>query len=201
MIIAKAKEEREFILVPSGTHQAVCYDVWDVGNQRQVFRDKSGKETVNILHKVYLAFEVNKLMPSGPMQGKRMTISKQYTLSLSRKANLKKDLEAWRGKVFTAEELKGFVLDKLIGVNCNLSVIHNETKDGKRFANISTISTLMEGLTPMIQENKRSEPDWVKKMKEKAIKEEPKVEEPLPQYDESGQIVSSDEPDETEPPF
>ena len=64
-----------------------------------------------------------------------------YTLSLSEKANLRRDLENWRGKAFTPEELKGFDISKLLGKPCQIGVTH-DTKDGKTYANISGVMGL-----------------------------------------------------------
>ena len=83
---------------------------------------------------------------------------------MSEKANLRKDLEGWRGKSFTESELEGFDLEKLIGSNCMLNIVYN--KKGK--AKISGISKLMAGLSPLIPETKRRVPDWVKGLRERS---------------------------------
>lgn len=183
-IIAKEGEKKEFHQVPAGTVQGVCYDVWDIGLQKTTFQ---GQQKVK--HKIIIAFETTELIPDGEYQGKRMTISKRYTLSLSEKANLRKDLESWRGKAFTAEELKGFDIEKLIGANAMLSVVHNQV-DGKTYANVSSISKLMKGMMPLQPENKRGLPDWVKKIKEAAVENpESHDDESTPSYDENGQEI------------
>jgi hypothetical protein len=55
------------------------------------------------------------------------------------KANLRKFLEAWRGKSFTDEEIQNFTPDKVLGAGATLCVEHSE--DG-RYANIKTVSPL-----------------------------------------------------------
>lgn len=159
-IIASAGEKKEFYSVPAGTHQSVCYDIWDIGFQEGEWK---GKKLVQ--HKIIVAFEINELVLEGEFAGKRMTINKFYTLALSEKANLRKDLEGWRGKSFTETELKGFDIEKLVGVNCMLNIIHNE----KGKAKISGISKMMNGLMPLIPENKRSTPEWLKMFTDKAV--------------------------------
>jgi hypothetical protein len=71
---------------------------------------------------------------------------KRYTLSLHEKANLRRELETWRGKKFTAEEGEGFDLEKLLGANCQLQVIHNEKDDGTVYANVQAIVPAGRGL-------------------------------------------------------
>ena len=168
-ILAKEGEKREFLLVPAGTHQAVCYGVWDIGLQKTIWNNAE-----KIQHKVIVAFEINEQIPSGEYVGKRFTVSKRYTLSLGDKANLRKDLESWRGKAFTIEELKGFDIEKLIGINAMVSVVHNEVRNekGTRFyANIVSVSKLMKGVMPMKPENEPKPPEWVTKLQAAAIEE------------------------------
>ena len=182
--VAKEGEKKDFQKVSSGTVQAVCYDVWQLGWQRSEYK---GEKIV--AEKIVVGWEVNEPIEKGDFAGKRLTINKFYTLSLSQKANLRKDLESWRGKAFTTTELRGFDVESLIGVNCMLSVIHSET--GK--AKISGISKLMNGLTPMEPENKRSKPDWIKRFQSQHI-ENP--------YLDSGTIEVTSGPDEGDgPPF
>ena len=52
----------------------------------------------------------------------------------------------WRGKDFTDDEAKSFDITKLLGVPCLLSVIHKTTKDGKKIAEISSLSRLPKGM-------------------------------------------------------
>lgn len=159
-IIAKEGEKKEFYSVPAGTQQAVCYDVWDIG-----FQDGEYKGEKKVQHKVVIGFEVNVLIPAGEFAGKRMTINKFYTLSLHEKSNLRKELEGWRAKKFTEEELEGFDVEKLIGVNCMLNVVHSD----KGKAQVNGISKLMGGLMPLKPENDRSFPQWIKDFQAKQV--------------------------------
>lgn len=72
------------------------------------------------------------------------TISKEYSFSLGDKSTLKKDLQAWRGKPFTAEELQGFDLTTILNKACQLQIIVEE-KDGKHYNNIAAIMALPKG--------------------------------------------------------
>jgi hypothetical protein len=73
-------------------------------------------------------------------------ISRTYTLSMHEKANLRKDLESWRGQTFSEKEAKEFDITKLLGVPCMLNILHKKSKDGnKTYERISSITTLMKG--------------------------------------------------------
>jgi hypothetical protein len=68
--------------------------------------------------------------------GRPFSVSQFYTVSLHEKSKLRADLEAWRGRKFTAAELEGFDLSTVLGAYCMLQVVHSE--DGK-YANVQTI--------------------------------------------------------------
>ena len=145
----------DFKKVPQGVHMGRCYSLIDLGTQ--LVKSQHGDK---LMHKIRIAWELCGEDEAGkPLtvdyEGKvmPMTISKSYTLSLSEKANLRKDLQAWRGRDFTEEEAKGFDITKLLGVYCMVNVTHSET-NGKTYANVS-------GLTPIPSALKNAKPDAV----------------------------------------
>src|SRR6185369_175718 len=62
------------------------------------------------------------------------------------KAKLRKDLEAWRGRIFTFDELAGFDLESVIDVPCLLSVVHRQGSKGGKFANVGAVMKLPKGM-------------------------------------------------------
>lgn len=133
----KAKKD----LIPSGTHIARCYSMVHVGTQNFEYQGESKKS-----NRIRLTFELPFEKKEFNGEEKPLVIDKEYTLSLHEKSNLRKDLESWRGKSFTTKELSNFDLTILIGVPCNLSIIHKESNNGKPFAFISNISKLSKGV-------------------------------------------------------
>ena len=75
--------------------------------------------------------------------GKPLTISAFYTLSLHEKSNLYKSLIAWRGKKFTDEELVKFDVANVLGAPGLLTVV--TTEEGK--SKVGGISKLGKGMT------------------------------------------------------
>lgn len=137
-------------------------------------------------------------------------VSKEYTLNLGEKSNLRKDLESWRGRAFTEEELKGFNIGKLIGAPCLISVIH-QTKPSGVYARVSTIAPMVKGmqcppavLTPIVYDvdSGRNEvfnslPDWIKNKIQQCLNWQ--TPEPEPQgstelHDEEQSFSGNDEP-------
>jgi len=138
-LIAKESSGGSFAPVPSGVHLACCYRIVDLGTQKTSYQGKD-----NFLHKILIQFEIHgddeAGMPLMTAQGEPMSISKRYTLSLGEKSSLRKDLQSWRGKQFTADELRGFELQNLLGAWCMLNVTEDSGSDGKSYTNISAIT-------------------------------------------------------------
>jgi len=127
-----------FIQVPVGMHLAMCYRIIDLGTQQTEYQG-----TVKHQPKVMFQFEVHGEGEDGkPLvtpQGDPLSVSKNFTLSLGEQANLRKDLQTWRGREFTAQELKFFDLKDVLGAWCMLSITHREY-NGKTYSSIANIN-------------------------------------------------------------
>lgn len=117
--------ESNYIPAPQGVHRAVCVDVVDMGSVETQW----GAKPMLRIH-----WEIEETMEDG----KRFVVVQRYNASLHQKSNLRKDLEVWRGRPFTSEELKGFDLEKVVGIPCNLQVMHN-AKGDRIYANVAGI--------------------------------------------------------------
>lgn len=127
MAIIAREPESKYTPCPEGLYQAVCVDVVDLGLQSTPWGEKP---------KVRIVWQVEEVNPEND---KRFEVRGLYTLSLSEKSNLRKHLEAWRGRKFSPDELRGFDVEKLLGANCQIQIIHNVTDDGKTYANVQAI--------------------------------------------------------------
>lgn len=131
-IIAK-KKEMEFSAAPEGLHQAVCCDVVDLG-----IVEIEWKGVKKMQHKIKIRWEIDEVDPKSP-KGYRYQVSRRFTLSLDDKSALKPFLESWRGRKFTREETEGFDVEKLIGANCQIQVLHNIKSEGEVYANVQAV--------------------------------------------------------------
>mgnify|MGYP007004369290 FL=1 len=131
----------EFTPVPQGMHLARCYRIVDLGTQ-----DSTYLGTVKKLPKVMLQFEVHGEDDAGKAivtaKNEPMSISKNFTLSLAEKATLRKDLQTWRGREFTEDELRGFELKNVLGAWAMVSVIKAMGNNGKEYTNIAAIMSV-----------------------------------------------------------
>jgi len=150
-LLAKEPETggSDFEIIPADTYHAICYAVWDLGTHYSEYYGKSS-------HKVLINWELPDLRIDIEKNGETLNLpramSKRYTLSLHKNAALRKDLESWRGKKFTSDELQGFDLRNLLGVNCLLQVIHNKVED-KTYANVNSVSKLLSSIKSKTPEN------------------------------------------------
>lgn len=142
-IIASTNSGSSFEPIPAGTHVARCYSMIFLGTIKTDFQGQEKWQP-----KVQITFELplEKRVFKEENGEQPFVKSKEYTLSLGDKANLRKDLESWRGKKFSDDEAKGFDICKLLGKACMISIVHTE-KNGNTYANIGSISGLPKGMT------------------------------------------------------
>jgi hypothetical protein len=145
-IIATANSDKgkDFDPAPPGVHQAVCVDVVDLGVLQVKWQGEVKEQ-----HKIRIAWQIGETRDDG----KPFLVNKRYTLSLHEKANLRKDLESWRGKPFTAEECAGFDIEKLLDKNCLLNIQHTPPRDGKVYANVVSIMPTLKSMPVMVPNN------------------------------------------------
>jgi hypothetical protein len=123
-----------------GQFAMVCVDVVDLGIKVEQF---PGQDAPREVPKVGLVFA------SGERQdGKELTIvTTEMTLSMNEKANLRKFLESWRGKSYSAEQAEaGVPVGKLHGHTALVSIEHVTTRKGRKFAKISSIAPLPKAM-------------------------------------------------------
>lgn len=126
----------DFTPAPAGTHIARSVRIIDLGTQRGEYQ---GKPTVR--QQFVLQWELPGELIEINGEEKPMLVSKFYTNSLHEKAKLRQDLESWRAKPFTQEELIKFDLMNVLDRPAMLSIVHDER--GK--ARVATVSGLPKG--------------------------------------------------------
>lgn len=135
MPIIASDKSKDFKPAPEGLHNAVVVDVIDHGiKENPRFSPK---------HKVEIRWQIEEINPDN---GKPFLAMRWYTLSLNAKATLRLHLEALRSKKFTSKELAGFDLEGVIGLGCQLQIVHKTTDDGRTFGNVQACVPLSKGM-------------------------------------------------------
>jgi len=197
-------ENEKVELLEEGVYKAICHAVIDIGSQYSEQYDKWNKKVIVI----WELPDVLSMDKDNVEFSKKM--SREYTAFLGERTNLEKDLTAWRGKAFTPEEKQGFNLLSLLGVGCQMQIVHKE-KNGKKFTNINSILALPKGtvIEPYEEpyyfdiddmnswKNLKRIPDWIKdKIKKNQDYEGSKLKEFIEAngqaIDENGMIVVED---------
>lgn len=139
-IIAKSTGATQRTLAPTGNHLARCVKMVHIGTSEETIQGNVKK-----LNKVKLYWE----LPDETHVFKEengaepFMVSKEYTLSMSDRANLRKDLESWRGKGFTEKQASNFDITVLLGIPCMINVIHRTAKSsGNEYVVVSGITPL-----------------------------------------------------------
>lgn len=139
---------KDFSPVPEGSHLAVCDMFVDLGLQ------EGGK--FGAKHKIYLRWQIPNLTVEYEKDGQKivapMSIGATYTLSLSEKSNLRPMLQSWRGRAFTADELKKFDVTSVVGAPCMLTVYHDHKDDGTAYAKVGVVAKLPAGVPAPVLE-------------------------------------------------
>lgn len=132
--------------IPAGNYIARCYQMIEIGTVTEIVMNKSVT-----LKKVRIGWELpTELKVFDQTKGEQpLVISKEYTLSMNEKSNLRKDLKSWRGKDFSEDEAKAFDITKLLGAPCMLNIIHkpSATDPSRVYDQIAGITPIPKGIT------------------------------------------------------
>lgn len=123
----------------AGTFSARCCALIDLGSQTSTYEGET-----KTARKILVSFEITDT-DNRRDDGSPHIVSKRFTASLHAKAALRKFLEAWRGRPFTADELKAFDLKTLLGIPCLVGIVHQEKGD-RVYANLSSCMKLPKGM-------------------------------------------------------
>ena len=171
MIIGNEAPKKDYEALPDGVTYGVCRGLFDLGTHYDEHFDKDKREII-ILWEIP-EYRAQYTTEEGEDVDMPRIVSKQYTASMNAKANLRKDVDSWRGKPLTEEEVAVFDLEELVGKSCQLQL---STKEGKTWTNINTIMAMPKGVGQIINEGPlwwfcfeddsdlpEDTPDWIKK--------------------------------------
>ena len=155
---ARVGAKKEYPLISQGTHVGTIYKFMNLGTRYQECKGvlKDYPDTL-----ISITFETDeeheftfkKEDSTEEKVTKPLVISKEFTLSMGAKSNLRPFVEGVIGVKLTDEEAAHFDLEDLLGRSCLVSIVHKESKDGRVFANIAGTSPLMKNMQPPILVN------------------------------------------------
>lgn len=131
------------VLAPAGTHVARVYQIIYMGTVKGEYKGQP-TEAFKVRLSWELPLETHVFKEGEP--AKPFVVSKEFTLSMGKKSNLRPIVEGMIGTALDDEEAAAFDIDQLIGMACQLSVTHAEGQNGK-FVKLNSASKLMKGIT------------------------------------------------------
>ena len=122
--------------VEPGVYMAVCVGVVDLGEQySEKFKSYSNKV------KFVWALPGETIEIDGKQEERQL--SKEFTISASKKSNLRAFLESWNAKSYSDDEFGEVDLFNQIGKACQLQVVLNDTGE---YSNVANLMPLPKGM-------------------------------------------------------
>ena len=122
--------------VEPGVYMAVCVGVVDLGEQySEKFKSYSNKV------KFVWALPSETIEIDGKTEERQL--SKEFTVSMSKKGGLRGFLESWNSKSYSDEEFGELDMFDQLGKPCQLQVVLNETKE---YSNVANLMPLPKGM-------------------------------------------------------
>jgi len=170
MIKTKSGGTTQRELIPAGMHIARCYSMVHVGTVQWEYMGE-----VKHTDKIRITWELPKLTKVFKEENgeQPFVISKEYTLSMHEKSNLRQDLESWRGGAFSEQQADDFDITKLLGIPCTLNIIHKQAKNGNMYNTIGSINPIMDGMDCPPQVNPSFEFNYDDKFDLNWLREQP----------------------------
>jgi hypothetical protein len=126
----------EFQHPTTGTVNAVCVRIVDLGTQESTWEGKVSKK-----RKVMFSWEISELMNDG----RPFLVSARYTASIGKMSAFGPLGEAWLGRQYTDKELlDGLDNSVFLGLPCLLTLVKN-----KEYTNVSSVVQLPKGFPPL----------------------------------------------------
>jgi len=124
------QKSSDFTPTPAGLHKAVCIRFVDLGTQ-----ESDGPYGHQSKREVMVSFEIPGERVEVDGEDKPCIHNQYFTWSMHEKSNLRQALESWRNTPFNKDDLagppNGFNTKNLIGVGCQLQIMHNENGKAK----------------------------------------------------------------------
>ena len=131
----KDKAKPKIPPVDAGVYVSICVGVIDLGEQYS-------EKFKSYANKIQIVWELVGETVEVDGEQKPRQLSKEFTISASKKANLRAFISSWNGKTYSDEEFSDVELFDQIGKACQLNVVLNDTGE---YANVDNIMPLPKG--------------------------------------------------------
>lgn len=183
MPITAPQPQSNYKLSPEGTFPARVFKIINLGTHEQEFQ---GKVKKNALIRIYweLPTELDKFTVkdedgSDKEIERPFAVSREFTLSMAPKANLRPIVEGIIATSLSDDEAQNYDMEDLLGRACLVTVVHKENRDrSRKYAFVNSTAGLMKGqeapaavnepiiqdVNVMTREEISNLPDWLEEM-------------------------------------
>lgn len=151
MSLTPQKPDTQIQLPPAGTHRAVLYKLVNLGTLKTEWQ---GQEKWS--HKIRLFWELSDETLEYEKDGEKHTgpfsVGRKFTFSMGDNSHLLPIVQGLIGQSLTEDEKWNFDIESLLGTPGLLTVIHDEY-DGRKFAKVTSATTLPKGMEKPAQQN------------------------------------------------
>lgn len=143
----------ERVIAPAGTFPARVCRFMNLGTRFQEYQGqlKAYPDTlINITWELPTEIhEFTKKNEDGTetTEEKPIVVSREFTLSMGKKANLRPIVEGIIGTQLTDDEAYDFELENLLGMASLITISHKEASNGNIYANVISTAPLIKGMT------------------------------------------------------
>lgn len=153
MPITAPKPESNYTLCPKGTHIARLFKIVNLGTHDYEYQGDT--KTAQFIRLYWeLPNKIDKFSYTDKETGKEVevekpfAVSREFTLSMGPKSNLRPIVEGIIGVALTDDEAYNFDIETLLGKESLITVSHVKSKDGSReFSKVMNTAELMDGQT------------------------------------------------------
>lgn len=175
-------QKKTYALAPEGTHIARVYRFMNLGTRIQEYKGqpKDYPDTL-VTFTLELPNELNEFEYENKDTGeiekvsKPFVISREFTLSMGKKSNLRPFVEGIIGTKLSDDEAGAFDIETLVGMTCQATIQHSQSKTDpdRKYANLVSVAPLMKGIEvppainePQIQDVKTMTLDEINELPE-----------------------------------
>ena len=149
-----------YTLAPAGTHVARVYKFMNLGTRLQEYQGKlKDYPDTLVSFTLELPNELNEFEYENNGETEKVSkpfvISKEFTLSMGKKSNLRPFVEGIIGVQLTDAEAGSFDIETLVGMTCQATIVHQQSKSDpdRKYANLKSVAPLMKGVEAPAQVN------------------------------------------------
>jgi len=150
--IAPRPEGGERVLAPAGTYPARVCKFMNLGTRIQEYQGQPKDYPDTLINLTWelptklKEFTTKNDNGTEKVEEKPIVISREFTLSMGPKSNLRPIVEGIIGTTLSDDEAYNFDIESLLGMACLITINHKESSTGNTYAKVVSTAPLIKGM-------------------------------------------------------